>query len=93
MRTALALILTGLAVVQFLKVAAAPARLVIAVPLIGLGAVIAVMSLRRWDESERAIRLGRPLPRSRSHAVVALGIGAIALLAGVFVIVDAIAGK
>jgi putative membrane protein len=89
-RTALALIATGLAVVQFLRLDLGGARLVIAIPLIALGALIALQSLRRWDASERAMRLGRPLPASRGQGLLAIGIGAVALLAGVLVVVDAI---
>ena len=90
-RTSLALIATGLAVVQFLKLDFSGARLIIAVPLILLGAATALLSLRRWDQSERAIRLGRPLPRSRPQAVLAIGIGLIATVAGILVVVDQIA--
>ena len=90
-RTSLALVATGLAVVQFLKLGLSGARLIIAIPLIVLGAATAFLSLRRWDESERAMRLGQPLPRSRAQAVVAIGIGVIAVLAGILVIVDQIA--
>lgn len=93
-RTALALLATGLAVVQFLKLGIEEARLAIAVPLILLGAAIAVMSLRRWEASERAMRLGRPLPETgRPYALVAIGIGVIAVLAAILAIIDVIVAK
>src|SRR5689334_3402845 len=73
-RTALALIATGLAVVQFLKIGVPSARLIVAVPLIALGAAIAVISLHRWDQRERAMRLRQPLPRARVD-IVGYGVG------------------
>lgn len=92
-RTALALLATGLAVVQFLKLGIEQARLVIAIPLILLGAVIALMSLRRWEDSERAMRLRQPLPEANPQAVVAIGIGVISVLAGILAIIDVIVAK
>ena len=90
-RTALALVVTGLAVVQFLKHGVEAARLAVAVPMIGLGAVIAFMSLTRWEARERAMRLKRPLPNTRLPAVVAAGVGIVAVLAAILAIVNVIA--
>ena len=58
-------------------------RRIIGVPLIALGAVLAVSSLRRWDANERAMRLGRPLPPSNQARILAFGIALAAALAAV----------
>jgi uncharacterized membrane protein YidH (DUF202 family) len=55
----------------------------IGVPLIGLGAVLALMSYRRWAANERAMRLGVPLPPSNLTRVLALGVAAAATIAAV----------
>ena len=60
-RTALALIAAGLAAAQFLKFNLHGLRLIIAVPLIVLGAVLALASFLHWEDSERAMRLRQPL--------------------------------
>ena len=60
-RTALALIAAGLAAAQFLKFNLHGLRLIIAVPLIVLGAVLALASYLHWEDSERAMRLRQPL--------------------------------
>jgi putative membrane protein len=83
-RTALALIATGLAVVALLPKFNFPAgRRIIGVPLIGLGAVLSLLSYRRWDANERAMRLGEPLPPSNLPQVLALGVGIAAALAAI----------
>src|SRR3954468_13899253 len=64
-RTALALIAGGLAVAQLLDFRSDAARLVVALPLIAMGAVVSFTSYRRWEGNERAIRLNRPLHYSR----------------------------
>ena len=60
-RTALALVAAGLAAAQFLKFNLHGLRLIIAVPLIVLGAALALASYLRWEDSERAMRLRQPL--------------------------------
>ena len=58
-RTAMALIATGLAVVSLLpKFNLVAGRRLIGVPLIVLGAILSVMSYRRWDANGRTMRLG-----------------------------------
>ncbi|HUA44073.1 MAG TPA: DUF202 domain-containing protein [Solirubrobacteraceae bacterium] len=74
-RTALALIGGGLAAVQLLKFDVSGAGLVIGLPLIALGAALAVGGLVRWRATEIAMRTRQPLPRSR-FAPVLLGVGA-----------------
>lgn len=82
-RTALALIGGGLAVAAFVpRLAWAHVREGIAIALLLLGATIAIRAVDHWARSERAIRLGQPLPRSRFPAVLAITIalGSLALL-------------
>jgi putative membrane protein len=83
-RTALALIAAGLAVTTLLpQLRLDYGRRVIGVPLIALGAVLAWTSYRRWDDNERAMRLGEPLPPSNLPRILATGIALAALLAAV----------
>ncbi|MGI8754845.1 MAG: YidH family protein [Acidimicrobiales bacterium] len=81
-RTALALVATGLAVTQLLpKIAFVGGRRLIGLPLITLGVVCSLMSYHRWEVNQIAMRLGQPLPPSRLPQVVALGVASIALVA------------
>ena len=82
-RTALALIAAGLAVAQLLPpFPHAPwGRSVIATPLILLGAAMSSLSYVEWRRTQRAIRMGAPLPPSRLPKLLATTIGVIALLA------------
>jgi putative membrane protein len=83
-RTSLALIATGLAVVSLLPKFNFPVgRRLIGVPLIGLGAALAIMSYRQWAANERAMRLGEPLPTSNLSRVLAFGVAAAATIAAV----------
>ena len=82
-RTALALVVAGLGVVQLLPpFPGVPwGRHVLGVPLIVFGAVVAVVAYSEWVKSQRALRRGEPLPRSvmpRLLTVVIMVIGAIA---------------
>jgi len=78
-RTALALVATGLAVTQLLpRLVFAGGRRLIGLPLIALGVLCSIMSYRRWEANQRAMRLGKPLPPSRLPQVVAFGVAAIA---------------
>ena len=78
-RTALALIAAGLAAAQFLKFNLHGLRLIIAVPLIVLGAVLALASYLHWEDSERAMRLRQPLRYSWMPRVLTGGIAVIAV--------------
>jgi putative membrane protein len=81
-RTALALIATGVAATQLL-----PAldihfgRRILGLPLIAMGAAVALTSYRRWEANERAMRLDQPLPPSPLPQLLAMGIAAIAVVA------------
>ena len=85
-RTALALLAGGLGLEAFaVDVLPAVLRQVLAVLLLGLGAVVAVTAFGRWLRSEAALRRGRSLPALGLAPLLAAGVAAcgLALLAGV----------
>jgi putative membrane protein len=90
-RTALALVVAGLGVVQLLPpFPGVPwGRYVLGVPLIVFGAVVAVTAYGEWVSSQRALRLGQPLPRSVMPRLLTVVITAIAVIAAVVVLVSA----
>jgi len=63
-RTALALVVAGLAIVQLLPpFPGVPfGRHLLGVPLIALGAVLAIVAYSEWVRNQRALRRGEPLP-------------------------------
>ncbi len=87
-RTALALIVAGLAAAQLLDIGSRGLVAALAVGMVGLGVALSVTSLGRWRRAEQAMRLGRPLPESGVHAVLVLGVVAIGALAVTVVLVD-----
>jgi len=89
-RTALALVVAGLGVVQLLPpFPGVPwGRHVLGVPLIVFGAVVAVVAYGEWVRSQRALRLGQPLPRSVMPRLLAAVITVIAAIAAVVVLVS-----
>ena len=83
-RTALAMITAGLAITQLLPpFNISGGRKVIGLPLIILGVVLALMSLRQWKANERAMRRRQPLPPSPLPLIVALVVGICAVVAAV----------
>jgi putative membrane protein len=91
-RTALALIVAGLGVVQLLPpFPGVPwGRHVLGVPLIVLGAIVAVTAYREWVTSQRALRLGQPLARSVMPRLLAVAIALMAVISAVVVLVSAL---
>jgi putative membrane protein len=86
-RTALALIATGVAATQLLPQFHVPnGRRILGVPLIALGALVALTSFRQWRANERAMRRRLPLPSSPMTAVLSIGVGVVAVIAVVLVI-------
>lgn len=93
-RTSLALLAGGVAVVQIVPdFAFAGARPMLGVILIVMSTVIAATSYARWERRERAIRLGGPLPRSVLPRVVGIGLSVVMVLALVFVLMEVVRGQ
>jgi len=90
-RTALALVVAGLGVVQLLPpFPRVPwGRHVLGLPLIVFGAVVAVAAYGEWVRSQRALRHGRPLPRSVMPRLLAGVIAVIAVIAAAVVLISA----
>ncbi|MEU8798468.1 DUF202 domain-containing protein [Spirillospora sp. NPDC048819] len=89
-RTALALIVAGLAIVQLLPpFPGLPwGRHLLAVPLIVFGAVLSIGGFAEWGRNQRALRRGEPLPRSPLPRMLSVAIAAVALLAAVLVLLS-----
>jgi putative membrane protein len=80
-RTALALVATGVAATQLLpEFHVSGGRRILGLPLIALGAVVAVTSFRHWQANQRAMRRDEPLPRSTMPLVLSIGIGVVAII-------------
>lgn len=90
-RTALALVVAGLAIVQLLPpFPGVPiGRHLLALPLIVLGGALSVGSYLEWTRHQRALRLGRPVAPSVLPGVLAVAITA---LAATTVVLSLIAG-
>jgi putative membrane protein len=88
-RTSLALLAGGIGLEAFLadQLPAVPRR-VLASLLIVLGGVLAVSAFTRWLASERALRLGRPLPPPGLAPVLTAGIAVAALMLLGFVVLQ-----
>jgi putative membrane protein len=91
-RTALALIGGGLAAGQLLEFDSDAARLGVALPPIVLGGLVAVTSYRRWRDTQRALRLGQPIPTGGPPRLLAFAIGALAVVVAVIVVIDVLGG-
>jgi putative membrane protein len=87
-RTALALVAGGIGLEAFVPPLAVPGmRQVLAVALVLLGAAVSASAFHRWWRAERAIRVGDPLPPPRLAPVLAYGVGAVALIGVVLLLV------
>ena len=84
-RTALALVVAGLGVVQLLPpFPGVPwGRHALGVPLIVFGAVVAVVAYGEWVKNQRALRRGQPLPRSVMPRLLTVVITVLAVIAAV----------
>ena len=73
----------GLGITQLLPKFDVPGgRRILGLPLIALGAVLAFSSYGRWAANQRAMRVGEPLPRSALPRILAIGVAAGAIVAG-----------
>lgn len=90
-RTALALVAAGLGIVQLLPPfpGVPVGRYLVGIPLIVLGAVIAVVAYLDMMRNQRALRRHEPLPRSALPRLLAGTIGGIAALAAIVVLLSA----
>ena len=90
-RTALALVAAGLGIVQLLPpFRGVPfGRHVLGIPLIVLGAVMAIAAYLDMRRNQAALRRGEPLPRSVLPQLLAATIGGVAALAAVVVLLSA----
>ena len=90
LRTALALVATGVALVMVsdhFRVLSAALTTAAAIASAAAGAVTAVAALYHWQAVERALRLRRPLPAPPAVPIVVLAVlalAAIALTAAIF---------
>jgi putative membrane protein len=91
-RTALALVVAGLAIVQLLPpFPGVPwGRHIIGTPLILLGSAVAVISYLEWQRNQRALRRGEPLTRSALPQLLAVTITAIGLVAAALALFSAV---
>ncbi len=82
-RTSVALIGVGVAVVQFLPPFDLPGgRRLVGLAFMALGAVICVVARRDWAANQAALRAGAPLPRSVLVPVVTVGVVLLAVVVG-----------
>jgi putative membrane protein len=90
-RTALALVAAGLAIVQLLPPFPGIrwGRHALGVPLIVLGAVVAVWSYLEWQANQQALRRGEPPRRSRLPQLLAAIIALVALAAAALALISA----
>jgi putative membrane protein len=91
-RTALALVVAGLGIVQLLPpFPGVPwGRHVLGVPLIALGAGVSVTAYLEWRRTQAAMRRGTPLPRSVLPALLAGTIAGVAVVAAVVLLTSAV---
>jgi putative membrane protein len=84
-RTALALIASGVALEAFSLPIQPTLRLLASLILLGLGLLVPVLAWTTWGKVERALRRGAPLPGSRVALPLVIGVAAVAalLIAGV----------
>lgn len=91
-RTALALVVAGLGIVQLLPPfpGVPVGRHLLGVPLIVLGMVLAVAAYSEWVRNQRALRRGDPLPRSVMPWILSVSIAAIAAIAAIVLLLSAV---
>jgi putative membrane protein len=91
-RTALALVVAGLGVVQLLPPfpGVPVGRHLLGVPLIALGGVLAVVAYAEWVRNQRALRLGEPLPRSVMPWILAATITGMAVISVIVLLLSAL---
>jgi putative membrane protein len=91
-RTALALVVAGLGIVQLLPpFPGVPAgRHLLGVPLIVLGAVLAVVAYAEWVRNQHALRRGEPMPKSNMPWILAATITGMAIVSAIVLLISAV---
>lgn len=94
-RTALALVVAGLAIIQFLPpFPGIPfGRHLLALPLILLGGVLSVASYVEWTRHQRALRRGEPLGTSVLPRILAIAITILSVAAAILSLLAPAAGN
>jgi putative membrane protein len=92
-RTSLGLLAAAVALVQLVPELTVPgARRLLGVGLAVLAILTSGMGLLRWQQADRAMRHGDPLPRQPSPAYLAVGLSVVGLIALGLVIAKAVMG-
>ncbi|HLV72773.1 MAG TPA: DUF202 domain-containing protein [Vulgatibacteraceae bacterium] len=93
-RTALAMVIGGVAIVQLLPpFSGLPwGRHLLAVSLIAFGSFLSIGSFFEWERNQRALRRSEPMPRSPLPLVLAIVIAAVAGMAAVLVVLSGVLG-
>jgi putative membrane protein len=91
-RTALALVVAGLGIVQLLPPfpGVPVGRHLLGVPLIVLGAVLAIVAYAELMRNQRALRRGEPLPRSIMPWILAATIAGMAVISAIVLLISAL---
>ena len=91
-RTALALVVAGLGIVQLLPpFPRVPwGRHVLGIPLIALGAIVSVTAYLEWRRTQTAMRRSEPVPQSVLPRILVGTITGIAVLSAVVLLVSAV---
>ena len=88
-RTSLALVAAGVAVVQITPDLGPRAlRVALGVVLVVTAAAMAIAAHYRWSGNERAMRLGRSLPSNKATALLAYGLAAVAVTVLVLLLIS-----
>ncbi|MGZ4426878.1 MAG: YidH family protein [Nocardioidaceae bacterium] len=86
-RTALALQIAGLGVMQFLTKGHDVLRLLLGLALILVGSYVGLAGYLRWRDNERSIRAGHEMHTSRSASVITVAVVVVPLVAAVILAV------
>lgn len=92
-RTALGLLAAAVAVVQLIpELSIAGARHLLGILLALLAILTAGMGILRWEQADRAMRRGLPLPRHPTPLYLGIGLVVVGLLTLGLVVVKAVTG-
>jgi putative membrane protein len=92
-RTSLGLLAASVALVQLVPELTVPgARRLLGIGLAVLAVLTSAMGLLRWQQADRAMRHGDPLPRHPSPVYLAIGLSMVGLIALGLVVLKAVSG-